>query len=130
MVLAELALILDLDRHQHGLPHSRGRFELDVPLRQWYEHYQQGSPLVYSSWEKFRDPRETTYTKYTELQMEKEIFVDIILEEIDANGYDRELQPQWIHTLATLVAPFRYPGHALMMLAAYVAQTAPGGGGS
>jgi toluene monooxygenase system protein E len=103
------------------------RFELDVPLQQWYEQYQQGSPLACSSWEKFRDPRETTYTKYTELQMGKEIFVDCILEEIEANGYDRELQPQWVQTLATLVAPFRYPGHALMMIAAYVAQMAPGG---
>ncbi len=62
------------------------RFELDVPLQQWYEQYQQGSPLSCSSWEKFRDPRETTYTKYTELQMEKEIFVDGILEEIEATG--------------------------------------------
>jgi toluene monooxygenase system protein E len=103
------------------------RFELDVPLRRWYEQYQQGSPLACSSWEKFRDPRETTYTKYTELQMEKEIFVDCILEEIDANGYDRELLPPWVQTLATLVAPFRYPGHALMMIAAYVGQMAPGG---
>jgi toluene monooxygenase system protein E len=103
------------------------RFELDVPLRQWYEQYQQGSPLTCSSWEKFRDPRETTYTKYTELQMGKEIFVDCILEEIEANGYDRELRPEWIETLATVVAPFRYPGHALMMIAAYVAQMAPGG---
>ena len=103
------------------------RFELDVPLQQWYEQYQQGSPLACSSWEKFRDPRETTYTKYTELQMEKEIFVDCILEEIEANGYDRELQAQWVQTLAKLVAPFRYPGHALMMIAAYVAQMAPGG---
>jgi toluene monooxygenase system protein E len=59
--------------------------------------------------------------------MEKEIFVDCILEEIEASGYDRELQPQWAQTVATLVAPFRYPGHALMMIAAYVAQMAPGG---
>ena len=103
------------------------RFELDVPLQGWYEKYQQGSPFACSSWEKFRDPRETTYTKYTELQMEKEIFVDCILEEIEANGYDRNLQPQWVQTLATLVAPFRYPGHALMMVAAYIAQMAPGG---
>jgi toluene monooxygenase system protein E len=103
------------------------RFELDVPLRHWYEQYQQGSPLVCNSWEKFRDPRETTYTKYTEVQMEKEIFVDCILEEIEANGYDRELLPEWVQTLETLVAPFRFPGHALMMIAAYVAQMAPGG---
>lgn len=103
------------------------RFELDVPLQQWYEQYQQGSPLTCSNWEKFYDPRETTYTKYTELQMEKEIFVDGILEEIEATGYDGELSPQWRETLEVLVAPFRYPGHALMMIAAYVGQMAPGG---
>jgi toluene monooxygenase system protein E len=103
------------------------RFELDVPLRQWYEQYQQGSPLSCTSWEKFRDPRETTYTKYTEVQMEKEIFVDGILEEIETTGYDRGLSPRWLETLSTLVAPFRYPGHALMMIAAYAAQMAPGG---
>src|SRR5579863_5926767 len=103
------------------------RFELDVPLRGWYEKYQQGSPLACTSWEKFHDPRETTYTKYTELQMEKEIFVDCILEEIEASSYDRELRPEWIQLLEMLVAPFRYPGHALMMTAAYLAQMAPGG---
>jgi len=103
------------------------RFELDVPLTKWYEQYQQSSPLTCSSWEKFRDPRETTYTKYTELQMEKEIFVDCILEEIEVSGYDRGLPARWMDTLAMVVAPFRYPGHALMMLAAYVAQMAPGG---
>jgi toluene monooxygenase system protein E len=103
------------------------RFELDVPLQQWYEQYQQGSLLTCGSWEKFRDPRETTYTKYTELQMEQEIFVDGILQEIEATGYDRELSARWLPVLSTLVAPFRYPGHALMMIAAYVAQMAPGG---
>ena len=51
------------------------RFELDVPLKAWYRRYQQESPLVCTSWEKFRDPRETTYTKYTDLQRGKEIFV-------------------------------------------------------
>src|ERR1700728_1361382 len=103
------------------------RFELDVPLKDWYRRYQEESPLICSSWEKFRDPRETTYTKYTELQMEKEIFVDGILEEIEATGYDHGLSAAWLETLSTLVAPLRYPGHALMMVAAYVAQMAPGG---
>src|SRR5262245_6976186 len=103
------------------------RFELDVPLQQWYEQYQQGSPLNCSTWERFRDPRETTYTKYTELQMKKEIFVDGILEEIEATDYDRALSAQWLEVLAALVAPFRYPGHAFMMVAAYIAQMAPGG---
>ena len=102
-------------------------FELDVPLKQWYERYQQGSPLTCSKWEAFRDPRETTYTKYTELQMKKETFVDGILEEIEATSYDHTLSEQWLHILETLVAPFRYPGHAFMMIAAYIGQMAPSG---
>jgi len=33
--------------------------------------FQQESPLTCTSWEEFRDPRETTYTKYTEIQRDK-----------------------------------------------------------
>lgn len=103
------------------------RFELDVPLKDWYRRYQEGSPLVCSSWEKFRDPRETTYTKYTGMQREKEIFVDGILEEIELTGYDAHLHPAWLHTLARVVAPFRYPGHGFQMIASYFGQMAPSG---
>lgn len=103
------------------------RFELDVPLLDWYKKYQQDSPLVCSSWEKFRDPRETTYTKYNKIQRDKEIFVDSILEEIDSSGYDAQLSPRWLHVLSRVVAPFRYPAHGLQMLASYVGQMAPGG---
>src|SRR5437660_11287510 len=52
-------------------------------------------PLVCSSWEKFRDPRETTYTKYTDLPRGKEIFVDAILDEIELNGIDSPPAPSW-----------------------------------
>jgi len=103
------------------------RFELDVPLLDWYKRFQQESPLTCTSWEKFRDPRETTYTKYTELQRDKEIFVDGILEEIEASGYDGHLSPGWLHVLSRVVAPLRYPGHGLQMVAAYIGQMAPGG---
>ena len=103
------------------------RFEIDVPLRDWYRHYQEGSSLVCRSWEKFRDPRETTYTKYTELQRDKEIFVDGILEEIELTGYDAHLRPSWLHMLSRVVAPFRYPGHGFQMIASYVGQMAPSG---
>ena len=102
-------------------------FELDVPLEPWYAKYQRGSLLTCSNWEKFRDPRETTYSKYTDLQMQKEIFVDGILEEIEATSYDRELSARWFELLNALAVPFRYPGHAFMMIAAYIGQTAPGG---
>ena len=103
------------------------RFELDVPLKDWYRHYQEESPLVCTSWEKFYDPRETTYTKYTGLQREKEIFVDGILEEIETTGYDAHLRPSWLHVLARVVAPFRYPGHGFQMIASYIGQMAPSG---
>jgi toluene monooxygenase system protein E len=110
-----------------GEGHTGRRFELNVPLEDWYQRYQQNSQLTCSTWEKFSDPRRTTYSKYTGIQMEKEIFVDGVLQEIDATGYDRKLSPQWLQTFERLAAPFRYPGHAFMMLAAYVGQMAPSG---
>ena len=103
------------------------RFELDVPLKDWYRQYQEESPLVCSSWEKFRDPRETTYTKYTELQRDKEIFVDAILEEIELTGYDAQLRPAWLRIFPRIIAPFRYPAHGFQMIASYIGQMAPGG---
>jgi toluene monooxygenase system protein E len=103
------------------------RFELDVPLLDWYRRFQQESPLTCTSWENFRDPRETTYTKYTEIQRDKEIFVDGILEEIEVSGYDSRLSPRWLHVLSSAVAPLRYPGHGFQMVAAYIGQMAPSG---
>ena len=102
-------------------------FELDVPLKDWYRRYQEESPLLCSSWEKFRDPRETTYTKYTELQRDKEIFVDGILDEIELTGYDAHLRPAWLHMFARVVAPLRYTGHGFQMIASYIGQMAPSG---
>jgi toluene monooxygenase system protein E len=103
------------------------RFELDVPLKDWYRRYQEECPLVCSSWEKFRDPRETTYTKYTDLQREKEIFVDGIVDEIEHTGYDASLRAAWLQIFSRVVAPFRYPGHGFQMIASYVGQMAPSG---
>jgi toluene monooxygenase system protein E len=103
------------------------RFELDVPLQDWYKRFQQDSALTCTSWENFRDPRETTYTKYTDIQRSKEIFVDGILEEIETSDYDRRISPRWLHVLSRLLAPLRYPGHGLQMLASYIGQMAPSG---
>jgi toluene monooxygenase system protein E len=103
------------------------RFELDVPLLDWYKRFQQDSPLTCTSWDNFRDPRETTYTKYTDIQRDKEIFVDGILEEIELSGYDGQLSRRWLHVLSRVIAPLRYPGHGLQMLASYIGQMAPSG---
>ncbi len=103
------------------------RFELDVPLQRWYRLYQEGSLLTCTSWEKFHDPRETTYAKYTDLQTDKEIFVDSLLEQIEQTGYDRKLSASWVRTLSNVLAPLRYPAHGLQMIAAYFGQMAPSG---
>lgn len=106
---------------------ARGRFETDVPLGGWYAAHQQGSPLRAADWDGFRDPRETTYARYTELQSRKETFVSGLFDALDATGYDRALSPAWVDVLERVIAPMRYPCHGLQMLAAYVAHMAPGG---
>jgi toluene monooxygenase system protein E len=105
----------------------RGGFEVNVPIAAWYEQYQSRSPLRCRDWERFRDPRETTYAKYTRIQTKKEIFVDGILQSIDEIGYDRGLGEAWRATLARAFAPFRYPFHGLQMIAAYLGQMGPSG---
>ena len=105
---------------------SRG-FEVRVPMEAWYRQYQQGSPLTCSDWERFSDPRETTYTKYTDVQNTREIFVDGLLKVIDDTGYDADLSPAWLRILARVLPPLRYPVHALQMIAAYIGHMAPAG---
>jgi toluene monooxygenase system protein E len=106
---------------------ARGRFEVDAPLAGWYATYQHGSPLHCSDWDGFRDPRETTYARYTEIQSRKETYVAGLLEALEATGYDRDLPLAWVGVLERVLAPLRYPAHGLQMLAAYVGHMAPGG---
>jgi toluene monooxygenase system protein E len=105
---------------------NRG-FETRVPAEDWYRRYQKGSPLNGGDWERFRDPRETTYTRYTEQQKRKEIFVDGLLSAMEATGYDGSLPPAWVRVLSRVMAPLRYPVHGLQMIAAYAGSMAPGG---
>lgn len=105
---------------------ARG-FEVNAPLARWYATYQQGSPFRCSDWDGFRDPRETTYARYAEIQARKETYVAGLLDALDATGYDRNLAPSWLAVLERVLAPLRYPAHGLQMLAAYVGHMAPGG---
>lgn len=108
------------------LYYTKGGFELKVPVSSFYERYQQGSPLRCADWELFRDPRETTYTKYTALQRNQEVFVDGILGSIESSDYDARLSPQWRRALGEIISPARYLFHGMQMLAAYLGQMAPG----
>jgi toluene monooxygenase system protein E len=102
-------------------------FEVDVPVADWYRRHQQGSALAAPNWDDFRDPRETTYSKYTALQREKETHVDGILRSIEASDYDSRLTPEWLSNLERILSPARYLFHGLQMTAAYVGQMAPSG---
>jgi toluene monooxygenase system protein E len=105
---------------------ARG-FEVWTPLATWYERYQRGSPLRAVDWEQFRDPRETTYAKYAELQRAKEAFVDGLFAAGEAAGEGARLSPEWLETLSSILPVLRYPVHGLQMVAAYVGQMAPSG---
>jgi hypothetical protein len=104
-----------------------GGFEVRVPLGQWYERHQRGSPLESAAWDAFVDPRETTYTKYVGLQRTREENVDAILRLIMERDYDATLARDWVSTLDRVLPAMRYPAHAMQMVAAYVGQMAPAG---
>jgi len=103
------------------------RFELPAanPVVAWYYRHREGSALRARDWERFSDPRRTTYRAYTVLQDGREDVVDGLLREVDDTGYDRNLDREWVSFLDRWYAPLRFPMHGLQMLAAYVAQLAP-----
>ena len=102
---------------------ARG-FEVKVPVSEWYERYQRGSELRCRDWESWGDPRQTTYTTYTTMQRTREAFVNGLLDSI-SDDYDGGLSPQWLALLDRVLAPLRYPGHGLQMVAAYIGNMAP-----
>ena len=103
------------------------RFELTAanPVVAWYYRYREGSALQARDWERFSDPRRTTYRGYTQLQDSREDVIDGLLREIDDTVYDQELGDEWVRFLDRWYFPLRFPVHGLQMLAAYVAQMAP-----
>lgn len=103
------------------------RFELAAgnPVVDWYYRHREGSPLQAQSWERFADPRRTTYRAYTQLQDSREDVVDGLLREIDDTEYDRRLDREWVSFLHRWYTPLRFPVHGLQMLAAYIGQMAP-----
>jgi toluene monooxygenase system protein E len=105
---------------------ARG-FAVDTPVSAWHEQHRPGKILRLLDWERFRDPRETTYARYTALQHERETFVDGLFRVVDETGYDARLPGEWLEALGKWLPGLLYPCHAFSMLAAYVAQMAPAG---
>jgi hypothetical protein len=106
-----------------GSPEGGRGFEVSAPLADWYRVHQRERPLVCADWDLFRDPRETTYTRYTELQRDREVQVAGMLAAAD----DRQLSSAWMTRLDRIIGPLRYPVHGLQMIASYIGSMAPGG---
>jgi hypothetical protein len=104
-------------------------FEVTLPMGDWYRRFQSGSPLSCDDWDRFADPRETTYTAYVALQQAKEARIDELFAamqiQLEEQG-DRHPTAAWLDVLDRVLGPMRYLGHGLQMLSAYVGQMAPG----
>lgn len=100
--------------------------EVRTPVTAWYERHQRGSPLRARDWERFRDPRATTYDSYAQLQNAQETYVDGVFEAADRTGHDGRLGRECLALLGRCVPVLRYPIHGLHMATAYVGSSAPG----
>src|SRR5262249_9167722 len=93
--------------------HVERGFEIDGPVPEWYARHLPGSRWRADDWERFADPRETTYTKYTRIQQAKEAYVDGLLASIDESSHDREMAPEARALLARTLPPLRFVFHGL-----------------
>jgi toluene monooxygenase system protein E len=97
----------------------------NMPLNQWYLTHREGSPFQVDDWEDFRDPYKLTYKTYVELQHEREVFVDKLVDRYEEAESAAALAPEWVTTLRELFVPLRFPLHILQMTGLYVGQMAP-----
>ena len=104
-----------------------GGFEVDVPLADWYARHQRGGGLRCDDWDRFADPRETTYSKYVAIERARESYADGVMRAVESRGYDASLPREWVTALERVLPVVRFPSHAMQMLAAYVGQMAPSG---
>jgi toluene monooxygenase system protein E len=102
-------------------------FAVETPLSAFYRTYQGASPFTCASWETFRDPRETTYARYTRLMSERDAFVRRLFDSIEEQEIDAQLSPALVDFHDELLAPLRHPAHGLQMVTAYIGQMAPSG---
>ena len=78
-------------------------------------------------WEQFRDPRATTYSRYTSIQAAKEVLVDALFDSIERDAPIAAATPRGSPRSSGSCPPLRYLFHGLQMAACYVGQMAPSG---
>jgi toluene monooxygenase system protein E len=93
-----------------------------TPPAAFIARHQASSPLGQLDWERFADPRETTYASYVARQRDQEAHLARLLE-----GPQAPLSDAWYAELARAFAPLRFVYHGLMMAASYAGSMAPSG---
>ncbi len=94
-------------------------------INQFYLKNREGSKFALDDWEGYRDPRAYTYRRYIEDQKEREVYCDNLIDEFERLDSYRKLSRPWLDFLGQNYLPVRFPGHAMQMSAAYIAQMAP-----
>src|SRR5262249_47724351 len=102
---------------------DRGGFALELPTSDFHRRFQIGSPLASGRWDEFADPRATTYTKYVDLQRERESFVGRLLASLEDREAEARLDARFITVLGRVLSPLRFLCHGLQMAAAAVGHT-------
>jgi toluene monooxygenase system protein E len=77
-------------------------FSVRTPIADWYRRHQSESPFQADDWERFRDPRATTYRSYVALQRDQEAYVEGVLRHAHRGSTDAE--PEWLDGLARTLA--------------------------
>jgi len=102
-------------------------FELDphTPINEWYLKYREGSAFQVTDWEGFRDPYRLTYRRYIQMQHEREIYIENLVDNFELHNADAQLHTDWIKVMEKFFIPSRFPIHVLQMSSLYLAQMAP-----
>jgi toluene monooxygenase system protein E len=114
------------DLHWHYKPgQTPWEMSPDFVWNRWYIGNRDQSPFACADWNRFRDPDQLVYRTYIRMQNEAEIYVDGLIDDHEASGSYAGLQADWVEALRGGYTPFRYAGHALLMVATYVMSMAP-----
>jgi toluene monooxygenase system protein E len=109
------------------LYYPRRGIEVLTPVAQRMQEDQAAIGLRCTDFDRFSDPRQTTYASYVAEQRDKEVFVDRTLASVDEADHDARLPASLIAVFDRVIGPLRYPMHGLQMLAAQAGAMAPSG---
>jgi len=94
-------------------------------VTEFVDRHRSGGGLQCTDWERFNDPRSTTYASYVAAQRDKEVFVNALF--AAAAHSDERLSPDWLQVLDQTLGTLCYPWHGLQMISAYIGSIAPSG---